>query len=258
MGVKRNLDPKKYGGYAGISNSYAVLVKAIIEKGVKKKETMVLEFQGISILDRITFEKDKRAFLLGKGYKDIKKIIELPKYSLFELKDGSRRMLASILSTNNKRGEIHKGNELFVPQKFTTLLYHAKRINNPINKDHIEYVKKHRDDFKELLNYVLEFNEKYVGATKNGERLKEAVADFDSKSNEEICTSFLGAVNSKNAGLFELTSLGSASDFEFLGVKIPRYRDYTPSSLLKDSTLIHQSITGLYETRIDLSKLGED
>lgn len=258
VGVKRNLDPKKYGGYAGISNSYAVLVKAIIEKGVKKKETMVLEFQGISILDRITFEKDKRAFLLGKGYKDIKKIIELPKYSLFELKDGSRRMLASILSTNNKRGEIHKGNELFVPQKFTTLLYHAKRINNPINKDHIEYVKKHRDDFKELLNYVLEFNEKYVGATKNGERLKEAVADFDSKSNEEICTSFLGAVNSKNAGLFELTSLGSASDFEFLGVKIPRYRDYTPSSLLKDSTLIHQSITGLYETRIDLSKLGED
>lgn len=258
VGVKRNLDPKKYGGYAGISNSYAVLVKAIIEKGVKKKETMVLEFQGISILDRITFEKDKRAFLLGKGYKDIKKIIELPKYSLFELKDGSRRMLASILSTNNKRGEIHKGNELFVPQKFTTLLYHAKRINNPINKDHIEYVKKHRDDFKELLNYVLEFNEKYVGATKNGERLKEAVADFDSKSNEEICTSFLGAVNSKNAGLFELTSLGSASDFEFLGVKIPRYRDYTPSSLLKDSILIHQSITGLYETRIDLSKLGED
>ena len=25
-----------------------------------------------------------------------------------------------------------------------------------------------------------------------------------------------------------------------------------------DATLIHQSITGLYETRIDLSKLGED
>ena len=42
------------------------------------------------------------------------------------------------------------------------------------------------------------------------------------------------------------------------GVKIPRYRDYTPSSLLKDATLIHQSVTGLYETRIDLGKLGED
>lgn len=68
----------------------------------------------------------------------------------------------------------------------------------------------------------------------------------------------MGTANSKNSGLFELTSLGSASDFEFLGVKIPRYRDYTPSSLLKDATLIHQSITGLYETRIDLSKLGED
>lgn len=54
--------------------------------------------------------------MLGKGYKDIKEIIELPKYSLFELKDGTRRMLASILSTNNKRGEIHKGNEMFVPR----------------------------------------------------------------------------------------------------------------------------------------------
>ena len=256
--IKQGLDPRKYGGYAGISNSYAVLVKAIIEKGAKKQQKTVLEFQGISILDKINFEKNKENYLLEKGYIKILSTITLPKYSLFEFPDGTRRRLASILSTNNKRGEIHKGNELFVPQKFTTLLYHAKRINNPINKDHIEYVKKHRDDFKELLNYVLEFNEKYVGATKNGERLKEAVADFDSKSNEEICTSFLGAVNSKNAGLFELTSLGSASDFEFLGVKIPRYRDYTPSSLLKDSTLIHQSITGLYETRIDLSKLGED
>jgi len=27
---------------------------------------------------------------------------------------------------------------------------------------------------------------------------------------------------------------------------------------IMDATLIHQSITGLYETRIDLSKLGED
>ena len=57
VGAKEYLDPKKYGGYAGISNSFAVLVKGTIEKGAKKKITNILEFQGISILDRITYRK---------------------------------------------------------------------------------------------------------------------------------------------------------------------------------------------------------
>ena len=233
VGAKEYLDPKKYGGYAGISNSFAILVKGTIEKGAKKKITNVLEFQGISILDRIYYRKDKLNFLLEKGYKDIELIIELPKYSLFELSDGSRRMLASILSTNNKRGEIHKGNQIFLSQKFVKLLYHAKRISNTIN-------------------------ENYVGAKKNGELLKSAFQSWQNHSIDELCSSFIGPTGSERKGLFELTSRGGAADFEFLGVKISRYRDYTPSSLLKDATLIHQSVTGLYETRIDLGKLGED
>ena len=255
--IKQGLDPRKYGGYAGISNSYAVLVKAIIEKGAKKQQKTVLEFQGISILDKINFEKNKENYLLEKGYIKILSTITLPKYSLFEFPDGTRRRLASILSTNNKRGEIHKGNELVIPEKYTTLLYHAKNINKALEPEHLEYVEKHRDEFAKLLDYVLDFNEKYVGALKNGERIRQAFTDWETVDIKELCFSFIGPGNSKNAGLFELTSQGSVSDFEFLGVKIPRYRDYTPSSLL-NATLIHQSITGLYETRIDLSKLGED
>ncbi len=255
--IKQGLDPRKYGGYAGISNSYAVLVKAIIEKGTKKQRKTILEFQGISILDKIDFEKNKENYLLGKGYLDILSTIILPKYSLFEFPDGTRRRLASILSTNNKRGEIHKGNELVLPAKYTTLLYHAKRINKSLEPEHLEYVTKHRAEFSELLEHVLHFNDKYVGAVKNGERIREAFTNWETVDTKDICFSFIGPENSKNSGLFELTSQGSASDFEFLGVKIPRYRDYTPSSLLS-STLIHQSITGLYETRIDLSKLGEE
>ena len=255
--IKQGLDPRKYGGYAGISNSYAVLVKAIIEKGAKKQQKTVLEFQGISILDKINFEKNKENYLLEKGYIKILSTITLPKYSLFEFPDGTRRRLASILSTNNKRGEIHKGNELVIPEKYTTLLYHAKNINKTLEPEHLEYVEKHRNDFAKLLEYVLDFNNKYVGALKNGERIRQAFIDWKTVDIEKLCFSFIGPRNSKNAGLFELTSQGSASDFEFLGVKIPRYRDYTPSSLL-NATLIHQSITGLYETRIDLSKLGED
>ena len=255
--IKQGLDPRKYGGYAGISNSYAILVKAIIEKGAKKQQKTILEFQGISILDKINFENNKENYLLEKGYIKILSTITLPKYSLFEFPDGTRRRLASILSTNNKRGEIHKGNELVIPEKYTTLLYHAKNINKALEPEHLEYVEKHRDEFAKLLDYVLDFNEKYVGALKNGERIRQAFTDWETVDIKELCFSFIGPENSKNAGLFELTSQGSASDFEFLGVKIPRYRDYTPSSLL-DTTLIHQSITGLYETRIDLSKLGED
>ncbi len=255
--IKQGLDPRKYGGYAGISNSYAILVKAIIEKGAKKQQKTVLEFQGISILDKINFENNKENYLLEKGYIKILSTITLPKYSLFEFPDGTRRRLASILSTNNKRGEIHKGNELVIPEKYTTLLYHAKNINKALEPEHLEYVEKHRNEFAKLLDYVLDFNEKYVGALKNGERVRQAFDDWETVDIKELCFSFIGPENSKNAGLFELTSQGSTSDFEFLGVKIPRYRDYTPSSLL-NATLIHQSITGLYETRIDLSKLGED
>ena len=171
-------------------------------------------------------------------------------YSLFELENGSRRMLASILSTNNKRGEIHKGSEMYLPDKFVTLLYNAMRVNRTLEPEHKKYVEAHRHVFGELLTYILEYNENFIGAKANGKRVIEAYsARKDTDNLEELCNSFINLLN--------LTALGSAADFEFLGTKIPRYRDYTPSSLLK-ATLIHQSVTGLYETRIDLSKLGGD
>lgn len=255
--IKRGLEPQQYGGYAGISNAYAILVDGLIEKGAKKKVTRVLEFQGISILDRERFEKDNAAYLKELGYKEIFKVIPLPKYSLFELEDGSRRLLASILSTDNTRGEIHKGNELVLPQRFVTLLYHANRVHKKTEPKHREYIEAHLADFTELAQQVLAFNQKYVHAKGNGALIEEALQSMGEFSVEDICTSFLGKHDSKNAGLFELISSGSASDFEFLGKKIPRYRGYRPSSLLQ-GTLIHQSATGLYETRIDLSKLGEN
>ncbi|HEM3605011.1 TPA: type II CRISPR RNA-guided endonuclease Cas9, partial [Streptococcus suis] len=70
--AKQSFDTKRYGGYAGISNSYAVLVNGIIEKGKKKSKAEVTEFQGISILARKDFEKNPKQYLLNLGYKDIK------------------------------------------------------------------------------------------------------------------------------------------------------------------------------------------
>ncbi len=60
-----------------------VLVNGIIEKGKKKSKAEVTEFQGISILARKDFDKNPKQYLLNLGYKDIKSIIKLPKYSLF-------------------------------------------------------------------------------------------------------------------------------------------------------------------------------
>ena len=51
-------------------------------------------------------------------------------------------------------------------KEYTTLLYHAKNINKTLEPEHLEYVEKHRNDFAKLLEYVLNFNDKYVGALK--------------------------------------------------------------------------------------------
>ena len=247
--IKQGLDPRKYGGYAGISNSYAVLVKAIIEKGAKKQQKTVLEFQGISILDKINFEKNKKNYLLEKGYIKILSTITLPKYSLFEFPDGTRRRLASILSTNNKRGEIHKGNEIVLPAYLTTLLYHAKNIHRLDEPEHLKYIQKHRNEFQDLLNLVSEFSQKYVHAEANLEKIKNLYADNEQADIEILANSFIN--------LLTFTALGAPAAFKFFDKDVDRKR-YTTVSEILNSTLIHQSITGLYETRVDLSKIGED
>ena len=51
----------------------------------------------------------------------------------------------------------------------------------------------------------------------------------------------------------------SLSDSLSLPIKRWQFKsDEKMLNQLKDTTLIYQSITGLYETRIDLSKLGEE
>ncbi|VTS28132.1 reticulocyte binding protein [Streptococcus pseudoporcinus] len=57
--------------------------------------------------------------------------------------------------------------------------------------------------------------------------------------------------------LFIFTSLGAPSAFVFFDETIDRKR-YTTSSDVLNGILIQQSITGLYETRIDLSRFGGD
>ena len=243
--IKSGLSPEKYGGYARPTIAYSVLVIADIEKGKTKKLKRIKEMVGITIQDKKKFEANPIAYLEECGYKNINPnlIIKLPKYSLFEFNSGQRRLLASSI-------ELQKGNELILPYHFTALLYHAQRINKFSEPIHKQYVEAHQNEFKELLTTIISLSKKYIQKPNVESLLHQA---FEQADNDiyQLSESFIS--------LLKLTSFGAPGSFKFLGVEINQSSvRYKPNSQFLDTTLIHQSITGLYETRIDLSKLRED
>lgn len=54
--------------------------------------------------------------------------------------------------------------------------------------------------------------------------------------------------------LLQFNAIGAPADFKFFGVTIPRKR-YTSLTEIWDATIIYQSVTGLYETRIRMGDL---
>ena len=237
-------DTTKYGGVDSPVIAYSILLIADIEKGKAKKLKTVKTLVGITIMEKAAFEENPITFLENKGYHNVRKenILCLPKYSLFELENGRRRMLASAK-------ELQKGNEIVLPVYLTTLLYHSKNAHKLDEPGHLEYIQKHRNEFKDLLNLVSEFSQKYVLAEANLEKIKNLYADNEQADIEILANSFIN--------LLTFTALGAPAAFKFFGKDVDRKR-YTTVSEILNATLIHQSITGLYETRIDLSKLGED
>lgn len=237
-------DTKKYGGFDSPIVAYSVLVMAEREKGKSKKLKPVKELIGITIMEKESFEKNTVDFLERRGLRNIQveNIIQLPKFSLFELENGRRRLLASAK-------ELQKGNEFILPDKLVKLLYHAKNIHNTLEPEHLEYVETHRTDFGKILDTVSVFSEKYILAEANLKKMKEIYRKNVDTEIDELVTSFIN--------LLTFTSIGAPASFKFFGHSIERRR-YSSIAEILNATLIHQSVTGLYETRIDLGKLGED
>ena len=245
--IKKNkgLEVTKYGGYSSETIAYSVFVVGK-RKAKNGKMKAVKELVGITVRNQEHYEKNKLKYLLSKGFEeiDISLLFEFPKYTLFQMADGRKRMLAS--ST-----ELQKANMIYLEEKLVRLLYHAKNITDENSKAHEEYLSEHRNEFLRLFEIIIEFSKKYIVKDKVEQRLVKAVEkDFESASIHQLSESFVN--------LLEYVNRGSASQFDFLGVIIKRenLRYQTVTECL-NAIVFFESITGLYETRIDLSKFGE-
>ncbi|MGT2750433.1 type II CRISPR RNA-guided endonuclease Cas9 [Streptococcus orisasini] len=232
---KQGLDTTKYGGYQKPTTAYPILLLT------EKKQIVP-----ITIMDKKIFEKDPVLYLKNNGYGqlDENNIIKLPKYTLVDIGDGVKRLWAS-------SKEVHKGNQLVVSKKSYDLLYHAHHLDSDYSN---EYLKNHYQQFDILFNEIIFFSKKCKLGKEHIQKIEDVYSSKkNSASIEELAESFIK--------LLGFTQLGATSPFNFLGIKLNQ-KQYTGKKdyLLPcmKGTLIHQSITGLYETRIDLSKLGGD
>ncbi|WP_162011508.1 type II CRISPR RNA-guided endonuclease Cas9 [Streptococcus sp. S784/96/1] len=237
--LKRHLSTR-YGGYAKPTTAYPVLISADF------KNKKIKELFPISVMDQKIYEKDPILFLEEKGYCNVrlKNIVTLPKYTLVDVGDGIKRLWAS-------GKEVHKGNELIVSNLSERLVYHANRIDR---SESLNYLQNNRQQFNVLFEEIIAFSKRTKLGKEHIEKLEKAFANQYEKADvKELASSF--------TNIFNFTKLGATSPFIFLGTKLNQKQYTGKSDYLEpcmNGILIHQSITGLYETRIDLSKLGEE
>lgn len=225
--IKNGLSPERYGGFGSPVIAYTVAVQH--KKG--KNEKLVTELIGISIMNQTTFEREPVSYLKALGYNESTVKYTFPKYSLFELENGRRRLLASHI-------ELQKGNQMVLPAYLNTLLYHANKCAAN-NSTSIDYVTKHRHQFDDVMTYIKEFAERYTLADKN---LATVIKLYEENQDADIMT-----LSSSFIELLKLNKNGASSKFDFFNTKISGKR-YQSTKELLEGKIVYQSITGLYET----------
>lgn len=228
---KKDWDPKKYGGVQSPTISYSILVSSLNPK----TKNNFYEIIGIPLLYQSDFENNKEQYLMDKGFLDPKICFELPKYSLFELSNGKKRMISSAQ-------ELQKANQMILPPHLLTLMYYSKETTKGKNT-YLPELEKCREDYQELLDFILNFSEKHTSATKNEKKIRETFEKNKSGDIVEIAQAF--------TNLMRLNQKGAPAEFKFFDVNIPRRRYTTKSDVneLFDGCIVHQSITGLFESK---------
>ena len=242
--IKSGLSPEKYGGYARPTIAYSVLVT--YKQNNKIKNTMV----GIPVLTKLEFERDPNLYLRNLGINNVSHVIKLVKHTVLEFKHKYGTYRRFIVSNQ----ELKRANQIFVTTKQMKLISQYITLDK---NEHDSLLKNNQQLIQSIWNQFLEF----MLATDlvNKKQYDELI--LTNNQTIEECRNIMNRVittlsfTNINAGqkkiIFDDT----------LSLPIKRWQFTDSDKMVKkiiESTLIHQSITGLYETRIDLSKLGED
>ena len=226
--IKKGLDPQKYGGYDSVKPAYYVAISVYKSKKSKSKKLVA-----IPIKDQKQYEENSLNYFESKGFRDVEILGELKNYTLFELPDGTRRLISGAQ-------ELQKGNQLVLNKDLTTFLYHIHHYDAVLDPTSYDFVNNHSNLFDVLFEEIINYATKYLEADKIIETLKTAYNNRNIEDLELTSNSF------KN--LLKLVKSGASTEFKFFEKDIPRKR-YNSISKLWESQVIFQSLTGLYETR---------
>ena len=215
----------------------------IVSESRERKELKLL---GLPLLDKVKYEKNPTAYLNGIGIVNIKNIFKLSKYCLLEFKEKSITYHRYMVSNQ----ELKRANQLSLTCKETELIYtYIKSGEDNIQLDGNEKV------ILSLWNKMIAFMEQTKLIDK---KLFVSLKELK----DEVNLINILDIASKSID-FTKISAGQKKIVlnDSLSLPIKRWQFKSDEKMLKqlnDATLIHQSVTGLYETRIDLSKLGEE
>lgn len=233
----REWSTESYGGVISPTIVYSVFIE--YKKG--KKEVVTNDVIGIPLMDQRDYENNRLDYLETKGFLEARVLFELPKYSLFEMNDGKKRLLSSA-------GELQKGNQLVLPEKLVKILYYSNQVAQG-RDSYLEYLEGYEDNYDQILDIVKLFSEKYILAQSNLNKIESLYFNNKNSPIKEKAESMIN--------LLRFTQMGAPAEFKFFGENIPRKRYTGKSDMteLFDATLIYQSITGLYETRMKVSDM---
>lgn len=265
------LDTSIYGGYGPMNSALSILIIAERFNEKRGKIETVREFHDIFIIDYEKFNSNPLQFLndVSEGgflkKNDLNSVLafyRIPKYSLMQRTDGTRILFES-------KSNLHKVTQFKLTKTQNELFFHMKRLLTKSNlmdlksesaiKESQNFIQTHKKEFDNIADRLSNYSQKMLGETKSLQTLINGYNERPIKqidNNEETIRYYYDNF----IKMFSFVKSGAPKDIiNFFNDKytVPRMRP-KPDKKMLDATIVHQSITGLYETRIDLSKLGED
>ncbi|KXT80039.1 type II CRISPR RNA-guided endonuclease Cas9 [Streptococcus oralis] len=266
-----SLDTSIYGGYGPMNSALSIIIIAERFNEKKGKIETVKEFHDIFIIDYKKFNNNpfqflndtsENGFLKKNNINRVLAFYGVPKYSLMQKNDGTRMLFES-------KSNLHKATQFKLTKTQNELFFHMRRLLTKSNlmdlksesaiKESQNFILKHKEEFDNISNQLSAFSQKMLGDTTS---LRNLIKGYNERKIKEIDSSeeVIKYFYDNFIKMFSFVKSGAPKDInDFFNNKytVARMRP-KPDKKFLNATLIHQSITGLYETRIDLSKLGED